>query len=128
MFIDKPKRKLWPNLVIAFSMANLALYSLWTFLEIHTNSLLSQYENESPYPATYVAMLVYLLAFTFVFQKSLGLAQSRHIGKRAIGKIIVTAGCLFVLNTLRQLLRTKTGLEVFSFSHLKSKLGWGGIP
>lgn len=48
-------------MVMAVSMANLALYSLWTFLEIHTNSLLSQYENESPYPATYLAMLVFSL-------------------------------------------------------------------
>ncbi|MEZ4752622.1 MAG: sulfatase-like hydrolase/transferase [Bdellovibrionota bacterium] len=129
MFVEKPKRKSWQNLVMAFSMANLALYSLWSFLEIHTNSLLSQYENESPYPATYIAMLTYLIAVTFLFHKALSWSQNRNVGARFAGKTLVTIGALFILNTLRQLLRAKTGFEIFSFSYLRSELGlWGGVP
>lgn len=56
-------------------------------------------------------------------------SQAKGLGWRLTGKLVIAVGVVFILNSIRQLLRAKTGLEIFSFSYLRSQLGWwGGVP
>jgi len=43
------------------SLANLLLYAQWAFLDTHSSSLISQYQNASPFQMTYLAMILNVL-------------------------------------------------------------------
>ncbi len=107
----------WQFLVVGFSLANICLYHQWATLELHTSSLLYRYENASPYPQTYLAMLINLVGMGLLLAGVAFLTQtSKKKWVRGLCFAIIAGFFVLGLNSFRQVLRGMVGIPWLSLN------------